>query len=337
MEKAIGVCLLVAGLAGIGSGQAGETQQVRIGFFPNITHGQALYAKATGEFEKATGAKCNWTPFSAGPTAIEAIFSDAIDLTFIGPGPAINGFIKSQGQKFVIISGAASGGAGLVVRTDAGIKTEKDFGNKKIATPQLGNTQDIAARAWFAEKNYKLKERGGTVALIPLANPDQLTLFQKKEINGAWTIEPWLSRLELEGGGQLFLDEKTLWPGGKYVTTHLIVNKMFLTKNPDLIRKLLSAHVDITQKMNSDKNATATVLNEQLKKETGKALKDEVITRALERVEFTWDPVSSSLFKGAESAHQIGFLRTKPKLDGIYSLNLLNEVLKQKNLPAVAN
>jgi NitT/TauT family transport system substrate-binding protein len=311
--------------------------EVRIGFFPNITHGQALYARATGDFEKATGAKLKWTPFNAGPTAIESMFTDAVDMTFIGPGPTINGYMKSRGQKFVVISGAASGGAGLVVRKDAGITSEKDLARKKIATPQLGNTQDIAARSWFASKNIKLKERGGTLDLLPLANPDQLTMFRKKEIDGAWTIEPWLARLELEGGGELFLDEKTLWPDGKYATTHLIVNKAFLNKNPDLIRKLLAAHVDITQKMNSDKAAAAKVLNEQLKKETGKALKEEVITRALERVEFTWDPIRSSLFQGAEAAHRIGFIRTKPQLDGIYSLDSLNEVLKQKGLAAVTN
>jgi NitT/TauT family transport system substrate-binding protein len=332
MGLKLGVCLLVAGAFSSG---ADEGTEVRIGFFPNITHGQALYARATGEFEKATGAKFTWTPFNAGPTAIESMFTDAIDLTFIGPGPTINGYIKSRGQKFVIISGAASGGSGLVVRKEADIKTEKDFAGRRIATPQLGNTQDIAARVWFASRNIKLKERGGTLALFALANADQLTMFKKKEIDGAWTTEPWLSRLEIEGGGQLFLDEKTLWPDGKYVTTHLIVNKTFLSRNPDLIRKLLDAHVAITQKINSDKAGVAKTLNEQLKKDTGKALKEEVITRALERVEFTWSPISSSLFQGAEAAHRIGFLRSKPKLDGVYALDLLNEVLKEKGLPPV--
>jgi NitT/TauT family transport system substrate-binding protein len=335
MERVIGVCLLVAGV--ISSGRAAEGLEVRIGFFPNITHGQALYAKATGEFERATEAKFKWTSFNAGPTAIESMFTDAIDLTFIGPGPTINGYIKSRGQKFVVISGAASGGAGLVVRKDAGIKSERDFAYKSIATPQLGNTQDIAARVWFAEKNIKLKERGGSLALFALANADQLTMFKKKEIDGAWTIEPWLSRLELEAGGELFLDEKTLWPEGKYVTTHLIVNKAFLSKNPELIRKLLGAHVEITQKINSDKTAAAKILNDQLKKDTGKSLKSEVIARALDRVEFTWDPVNTSLLKGAEAAHRIGFLKSKPKLDGIYSLGPLNEVLKERGLTEVAN
>jgi len=148
-----------------------------------------------------------------GTTAIESIFADAVDATFVGPSPTINGYIKSRGEKFVIVAAAASGGAGLVVRQDSGIRSEKDFGGKTIATPQLGNTQDIAARVWLADKGYRLLERGGNVSLIPLSNPDQLTMFKKKQIDGAWTVEPWLARLEVEGGGELLLERKSLWPG----------------------------------------------------------------------------------------------------------------------------
>jgi NitT/TauT family transport system substrate-binding protein len=314
---------------------AGEVRQLRLGHFPNITHAQALYARAGGQFEQKIGVPIIWTSFNAGPTAIESLFSDAIDAAFVGPNPAINGYIRSKGEKFVIIAGGASGGAGLVVRKDAGITTEKDFGGKIVGTPQLGNTQDVAARAWFAGRGYKFKEKGGTLTLIPLSNPDQLTLFRKKQIHGAWTVEPWLARLELEGGGELFLDEKTLWPDGRYVTTQLIVSKEFLAKNPKLVRNFLAAHVEVTQKINADKTAAAKILNAELKKETTKALPDAVIARALQRVEFTWDPISTSLRKSADAAHQVGFLRKPPDLKGIHSLKLLNEVLKEKNLPPV--
>jgi NitT/TauT family transport system substrate-binding protein len=322
-------------LAGGAQAQTG-TKPLRVGYFPNITHAQALYARATGEFEKAVGVPIQWVSFNAGPSAIEALFVDAVDATFIGPSPTINGYIKSKGEKFVIVSGSASGGAGLIVRQDSGIQTEKDFNGKVIATPQLGNTQDLAARAWFASHHYRLKERGGTVALIPLSNPDQLTMFKKKQIDGAWTVEPWLSRLELEGSGRIFLEEKTLWPEGRYVITHLVVNKRFLAENQELWKKLLAAHVAITQRINADKAAAAKVLNDQLKKETGKALKPEVISRALGRVELTWDPIAPSLRKSAQAAHEIKFLRAAPKLDGIYSLQLLNTVLREKNLPEVS-
>jgi NitT/TauT family transport system substrate-binding protein len=171
---------------------------------------------------------------------------------------------------------------------------------------------------------------------VPLSNPDQLTMFRKKQIDGAWTIEPWLSRLELEGKGRLFLDEKTLWPEGRYVTTHLIVNRQFLADHQDLLKKLLAAHVEVTQQINADKASAAKVLNGQLKKETGKELKPDVISRALSRVELTWDPIASSLHKSADTAYQIHFLRKPPQLGGLYSLNLLNAVLREKGLPEVS-
>ncbi len=316
---------------------AAEARVLRLGHCPNITHAQALYARAGGQFEKAIGVPIEWTSFNAGPSAIEAMFSHAIDATFVGPNPAINGFMKSQGQEFVIVAGAASGGTGLVLRKDAGIHTDRDFGGKTIATPQLGNTQDVAARMWFAAHGYKLKEKGGNLALLALSNPDQLTLFQKKEIDGAWTVEPWVSRLELEGGGQLFLDEKTLWPGGKYVTTHLIVNREFLATNPQLVEKLLGALIDVTQQINADKPAAARILNAEIKKESGKALLPEVVERALGRVELTWDPLPVALRQSAASAHQVGFLREPPDLHGIYGLGILNKVLRARRLPPIAD
>lgn len=263
------------------------------------------------------------------------MFTDAIDATFVGPSPAINGFIRSRGENFVIIAGSASGGAGLVLRKGAGIQSEKDFEGKTIATPQLGNTQDIAARSWFAERGYKFKEKGGTLTLLALSNPDQLTLFKKGEIHGAWTVEPWLARLEIEGGGELFLDEKTLWPDGRYATTVLIMNRNFLATHAKFTRTLLQALVEVTQQINSNKTEAARVLNAQLKKETGKSLSDAVIARAMERVDFTWNPVPESLRKSAKAAHQIGFLRDTPDLKGIFQLNMLNVVLKEQNLPPI--
>jgi NitT/TauT family transport system substrate-binding protein len=312
-----------------------EAGQLRLGYFPNITHAQALYGRATGDFEKKIGKPVKWTSFNAGPTAIEALFADAVDATFIGPSPTINGYLKSKGEKFVVVAGAASGGAGLAVRKDAGITSERDFADKVIATPQLGNTQDVAARVWFAEKGYRLRERGGNLSLIPLSNPDQLTMFKKKQIDGAWTIEPWLARLEVEGAGELFLDEKTLWPDGKYVTTHLVVNRQYLGENKNIVRNLVAALIETTQRINNDKDQAMTILNDQLKKETGKTLKAEVIQKAMARVEFTWDPICASLKKSAESSHRIGLSRTAPALGGIYSLDLLNALLQEKKLPPV--
>ncbi len=314
---------------------AEEAKVLRLGHFPNITHAQAVYAHATGDFEKAIGAPIQWSTFNAGPSAIEALFTGAIDATFIGPNPAINGYIKTDGEGLRIVAGAASGGAALVVRSDAGIANDKDFGDKSIATPQLGGTQDVAARNWFQDKGYKLKEKGGNLTIIPIANADQFTLFQKKEIAGAWTVEPWVSRLEQEAQGKVFLEEKDLWPNGKYVTTHLIVSAAFLKKKPELIQKLIRAHIEVTQRINADKKAAAVILNKEIKALTGKALPDSVIASSLQRVELTWDPISTSLKKSAEDAHKAGFLRENPDLSHIYDLSLLNNVLKEKGLPSV--
>jgi NitT/TauT family transport system substrate-binding protein len=326
--------LLVILLAGRTWAAEQEGKQLRLGYFPNLTHAQALYGRATGAFGKG-GARIEWVAFNAGPTAIEALFTDAVDATFVGPTPTIDGYIRSKGEKFVVVAGSASGGAGLVVRADAGIATEKDLGGKVIATPQLGNTQDVAARSWLADRGYRLRERGGNVSLVPLSNADQLTMFRKGQIDGAWTVEPWLARLEMEGGGKLFLEEKTLWHGGRYVTTRLVVNKTFLADNQAAVRNLLAALVEVTSRINSDKAAAISVLNDQLKRESGKALKAEVIQKAMTRIELTWDPICSSLKGSAEASHRIGFLRTAPRLEGLYSLSLLNTVLKEQNLPPV--
>lgn len=308
---------------------------LRLGYFPNITHAQAVYGRATGSFEKTTGASIQWFTFNAGPTAIEAMFSGAVDATFVGPGPTINGFIKSRGETFVIVCGAASGGAALVVRSDSKIESDKDFEGKTIATPQLGNTQDIAAREWLRSKKYRLTAQGGTVNLIALANADQLLAFKSKQIDAAWTIEPWVSRLELEAGGKIFLEEKDLWPNGKYVTTHLIVRRAYLKQNPEIVKKLIQATIDATQAINSDKPAAEKILNAQIRKDTSKALAEGVIRRSMERVELTWDPVATSLRKVADSAYDIRFISKPPDLTGIYDTSLLNEVLKQKGLPPV--
>jgi NitT/TauT family transport system substrate-binding protein len=323
-------------LASVVSASAQIAKEIRIGQFPNVTHAQALLARASGELEKVLGIPVKWSVFNAGPSAIEALFTDAIDATYIGPNPAINGFIKSEGKNFQILAGSASGGAALIVRPDSSIKSEKDFADKIIATPQLGNTQDVAARAWFKRQGYTLKEKGGALVLLPLANPDQLLLFKKKEIDGAWTVEPWVSRLEQEGGGKVFLEEKTLWPEGRYVTTVLIVSRKFLNANPDLVKKLLRAHIEMTRKLNSDKAAAIPIINAEIKRETGSELASSVIESALRRVEFTWDPIESSLFKSACDAHAAGFLKTLPTLDGLCQLKPLNEVLKEMGLPEIA-
>ncbi|MBZ5589815.1 MAG: ABC transporter substrate-binding protein [Acidobacteriia bacterium] len=323
--------------ASCGSRPASPTAvKLRLGHFPNVTHAQVLYGRATGSFEKAVGAPIAWTQFNAGPSAVEALFAGAVDASYVGPNPAINGFIKSQGRSFVIVAGAASGGAALVVRADAGITSESDFHGKTVATPQLANTQDVAARLWFADHGYTTREKGGDLTILPLANPDQLLMFQKRQIDAAWTVEPWVSRLEQEGHGRVFLEENRLWPDGKYVTALLVVRREFLAAHRDLVVRLLTAHVEATLTINGGKDAAVPLLAAEIRRETAKALPEAIVRSSLARIELGWDPLPTALAKSADDAHRIGFLHDRPNLNGIVEAGPLNEVLAARGLPPVA-
>ena len=329
---------LFALLASTGARGQNPPVMIRAGHFPNITHSQGVIGQANGWFEKAVApeARVDWKIFNAGPSAIEALFAGAIDLTYIGPNPAINGYVRSQGEALRIVAGATSGGAALVVRADSGIQKPEDFHGKKIASPQMGNTQDVALRGWLNGHGLRLREKGGDVQVIPIANPDQLTLFLKKEIDGAWAPEPWASRLIREANGRLFFDERDLWPNGQFVTTHLIVSTKFLTEHRNLVKKWIKAHVELTEWINKNLPEAKRVLNEEIKKETGKALPQPVLDDSFSRLQVTYDPVRSSLFTSAKWAFEAGFLgRERPDLSGIYDLSILNEVLVERGLNAI--
>lgn len=311
---------------------------IRVGAFPNITHSQAMVGKANGAFEKAMGpnVKIDWKTFNAGPAAIEALFAGAIDMTYIGPNPTISGYVRSNGEALRVIAGAGSGGAALVVRSDSGIQKPEDFHGKKVASPQLGNTQDVALRSWMKAKGLKSVDKGGDVQVIPLANPDQLTLFLKKELDAAWAPEPWATRLIREGNGRLFVDERTLWPDGQFVCANLIVSAKFLKEHPDLVKSWLRAHVELTDWINGHLPEAKRILNQQIQKETGKALPDAVMDEAFSRLQVTYDPLRSSLLTSAKAAFDAGFLgRQMPDLSRLYGLSLLNQVLSEKGKKAI--
>ena len=330
----LGVLLAMSSLV------SGQTQAglIRVGAFPNVTHPQAMVGKAKGWFEKALGpgVKIDWKSFNAGPSAIEALFAGAIDMAYIGPNPAINGYVRSNGEALRIVAGATSGGAALVVRNDSGIQRPEDFHGKRVATPQTGNTQDVALRAWLKAHGLKTSDKGGDVQVIPVANPDQLTLFLKKQLDAAWAPEPWASRLIREANGRLFLDERDLWPDRQFVTAHLIVSTRFLQAHPDVVKKWLQAHVELTEWINGHIPEAKQALNQQIQKETGKALSAGVLDDAFGRLQVTYDPLRTSLMSAAHSAFQAGFLgRQMPDLSKLYDLALLNQVLKEKGKKAI--
>jgi NitT/TauT family transport system substrate-binding protein len=330
--------LVVGLLLAACSAPAGSKTVIRVGYFPNITHSQALVGMANGAFQKAMGENVQIDPkiFNAGPTAIEALFAGELDMTYIGPNPAINGYVKSKGAALRIVAGATSGGAVLVVRADAGIKSAADLAGKRIATPELGNTQDVAARYYVLANNLTLTEKGGNVQIIPTKNPDILTLFLKKEIDAAWVPEPWGARLVREANGVILLDERDLWPDGKFVVAHLIASKKFLDAHPDLMKKWLGVHVELTQWIRANPDEAKKIANAEIARLTGKGLATPVLDDAWQRLDVTYDPISASLFTSADHAFQLGFLGTdKPDLSGIYDLTLLNQVLTEKGLPTV--
>jgi NitT/TauT family transport system substrate-binding protein len=311
---------------------------IRVGAFPNITHPQAMVGKANGYFEKAMGpnVKIDWKSFNAGPSAIEALFAGALDMTYIGPNPTISGYVRSQGEALRVVAGSASGGAALVVRADSGIEKPEDFHGKKVASPQQGNTQDVALRAWLKAHGMKSTDKGGDVQVIPMANPDQLTLFLKKELDAAWAPEPWATRLIRDGNGRLFLDERDLWPKGQFVVTNLIVSKKFLAEHPDLVKNWLRANVELTDWINNHLPEAKKLINQQIQKETGKALSQGLLDEAFTRIEVTYDPLRNTLLTSARSAFEAGFLgRQMPDLSRLYDLSLLNQVLAEKGKQAI--
>ena len=307
---------------------------VRIGHFPNITHAQALIGHSTHQVEQklAPEAVVEWKVFNAGPSAVEALFAGQLDIVVIGPSPAVNAYVKSKGDAVRVVAGSASGGAALVVRGDLDIKSPEDFHKKKIASPQLGNTQDVALRAWLAGSGLKLKDVGGDVQVVPLSNADQQTLFSKKGIDAAWTVEPWVSSLIQKFGGKVYLDEAELWARGEYCTALVLVRRKFLQEHPELVRKFLETHVEITQWIAQEPEAAKKTIKEEVQLETNKELPQAILDAAFTRIRFTYDPLSSTVTEQARSAFKAGFLKEEPELAGLFDLSLLEEVLKEKGL-----
>ena len=292
-----------------------QTQTIRVGHFPNITHVQALVAhhlsrQGKGWFEErlGPGVKVEWFVYNAGPSATEAIFANSIDLTYVGPSPAINAYAKARGEEIRIIAGAVNGGAALVVQPDAPLKTPADFRGRKIATPQLGNTQDVAARAWLVAGGLRITMTGGDAHVLPTANPDQLTLFQQKQLDAVWTVEPWVSRLEMEAGGKILVEER------EAVTTVLVSSAKFLGSHRDLVARFAAAHAELTEWVRSHPEEAQKIARAELGAEMRADISPDLIARAWTRIEFTADVSREAFDRFVASAQKVGYLRTAPDL-----------------------
>jgi NitT/TauT family transport system substrate-binding protein len=314
-----------------------ETVTLRLGYFPNLTHAPAIVGVDAGTFAAALGpsVELEVSQFNAGGEAIEALLSGAIDATFIGPNPAINGFAQSDGEALRIVSGATSGGASLVVAE--GIDSPDDLAGTTLASPALGNTQDVALRAWLADNGFATDTAGGgDVTVVNVENAEALTLFQEGELDGAWVPEPWATRLVLEGGGHVLVDEGDLWPDGRFVTTHLVVATGFLDEHPDVVSGLLDGLIDTIDTINADPAAAQAATNDGIEAITSNRLADETIAGAFENLTFTVDPIAASLQGSADHAVAVGLLEDVD-LTGIYDLTLLNELLAERGRDPVSD
>ncbi len=330
--------LALVGCSSNSSSGNGSNVTVNLAYFPNLTHAVAIVGWARGTFKNALGPNVTLSPkiFTAGPSEIEALFAGDIDIGFVGPNPAINGYVKSHGEALRIIAGALSAGVQFIVRPGANIHTAADLAGKKIADPQVGGTQDVALRYYLQQHGLTPADKGGNVQIVPTDPSNILTLFKEGRIDGAWVPEPWATRLVVEGKGQVFLNESSLWPGGKFVTTDVVVRTAFLNAHPDLVNKFLQADVATVQYIQSNPQSAMTIVNSELKRITGKAIASNEISQAFNDLQITYDPLASTLTVSADRAYSLGYLGTsKPDLSGLYDLTPLNSVLQGKGMASV--
>ena len=310
-----------------------DTDKIRVGHFPNVTHAPALIAHATGHFEKLFGesVKIDWKKFNAGPEAVEALFAGEIDILYVGPNPAVNGFIRSKGKTLRIIAGVASGGAAFVVRNDSGIERFEDIQGKRASAPQKGNTQDVALQYLMKQKGLAPKNQGGNVEIFHIGGGDQITALSRAQVDAIWTVEPWVSRLVSEANGKILFEEKELWPEGKYATTVLVASKKFIDQHPEMVQKWVDGHVEITKYLNKNLQEAKEIFNKELQFETGKALPKAYLDQSFERIQFTTDPMESSVQDSAKRAAEIGYLgKNAVDLNNLYNLSFLNGVKNDK-------
>lgn len=323
---------VLAGCGGAAPAASGaDPVTVRLGYFPNLTHAPALVGIGEGIFEQHFEENVTMEPktFNAGPEAIEAIFSGALDISYIGSNPAINAHAQSKGEAIRIIAGSTSGGAALVVSAE--INEVGDLEGKRLATPQLGNTQDVALRSWLADEGFKTDTAGGgEVSILPQANGDALTAFKAGRLDGAWVPEPWVTRLVQEGNGHVLVDESDLWPGGRFVTTHVVVRTEFLKEHPRVVRQFLNGHLAALDFLAADAAKAKASTNAAIAAITDQPLADAVLNAAWENLQFTADPVAFSLSASAKHAEDVGLLEPVD-LDGIYDLRTLNQLLTARN------
>ena len=292
------------------AGMSEDKIVIRFGHFPNITHAQGVIAHALsrqgkGWFEQRLGpnVEIHWFTYNAGPSAMEAIFAGSLDLTYVGQGPALNAHFKSNGEEIRVLAGAANAGAALVLKQDSPIKTAADFRGKKIATPQLGNTQDISCRAWLKAQGFKVTQTGGDVTVLPTNNPDQLALLQNGGVDAVWTVEPWVTRLEREAKARVFLEDKNV------ITTWLVSSTKFLNGQRELVKKIVAANAELTDWIQKNPDEAQKLLVDELAAETRTTFAPDAVAQAWKRIKFTTAVPAELITKAVQDGKDAGFLK----------------------------
>lgn len=335
-STAAGSSVAVSAAAAKSVPSSGAVGTLRLGYFANVTHAAAVLGVADGSFSNALGTtKLETQVFNAGPSAIEALTAGAIDAAFLGPSPAINSFVKSHGDSLRIVAGATDNGAALVVKPE--IRAAADLKGKSIAAPQLGGTQDVALRKYLFDNGLKVQTNGGSdVDVVNQDNAQTLNLFRSGQIDGAWLPEPWTSRLVLDAGGKVLVDEATLWPSKTFPTTVLVVNKAFLEQHPDTVRALIAGELAAIEKITKDPASSAAQVNTAIGKLAGKKLSDPVIVRSFKAITVTYDPAAGTYNTSGKHAVDAGLLKSIPDVNGIFDLRILNKLLAAAGKPPVS-
>ena len=328
------------------SQQSNSINVVNLGYYANINHAPAILGISSGTFQNALGptTKIDTFLFTSGGPEMTALLAGKLDMAYVGPDPAVNAYIQSNGTGLVILAGVSSGGAVFVVQGNSGITSVKDLGGKTFAAPGLGNTQDIALRYYLMENGYSTTTNGGNVTIIDTTNANIVTLFAKGQIDGAWVPQPYGEVLIQQFGGRLFLDERNLWPNGAFSTTELVVRTQFLQQHPDVVRDIVAADVNETLWINNRLTETQTAttveldLNQSLIALTQNGYSMSILSASLSTMSFTFDPLESSVIQQAQHAYALGDLTQNPaSLTGLFDLSILNSVLAADGLPPVTS
>ena len=334
----VGIAIVVVGiiaLVGLTQASVDDSQnKIRVAFFPSIVHAVPIIGMETQTFANNLNDDLDIEVkiFDSGPQVIESIFSNSVDIAYVGPGPVINGFLKSDGNDLKILAGAANGGASFVIQKNSGLELIENYSGKRVAAPQISNTQDVSLRHYLAENGLKSAEKGGDVFVLNIANPDIYTLFAKGDIDGAWVPEPWATMLVEELDGIRLFDENEFWPENKFSSVLLIGRSDYIEKNPEIIKKWINANEKTVQWINNHPDESKKLYNEFLKSYMGRTLPENIVEKSFSNIIITSEPLENSVYTFAERADALGYLgRDGYTLDGIFYHENISVTLNEEN------